>query len=104
LNWGLCIPNGLKVFLEAFESMDKKLKKFVVDRTKKCDNCRYCVQTDKKGTRPLVYITVDYEQEKYNLCPYFPGGSYSWTNINNELVDQIISFLTFMDKFINKEK
>ena len=102
--FGLCIPNGLKVFLEAFESMDLNLKKFFINQTKKCNNCRYCIQTDKTGSRPLVSITVDFQQEKYNLCPYYPGSSYSWTSINNELVEQLISFLTFMDKFINNEK
>jgi hypothetical protein len=100
--FGLCIPNGLKVFLEAFELMDKNLQGFIVKQTKKCNTCRYCVQTDKKGSRPFAYITVNYDKKNYNLCPYFPGYSYCWTSINNDLADQIIEFILFMDKFAKK--
>ena len=99
--FGLCIPNGLKEFLMAFETMEKKLQGFVVENTKKCDSCRYCVQTDKTGSRPFVYITVKYEQKQYNLCPLIPGYTYCWTSIDNELVEQLISFLSFMDRFVN---
>lgn len=61
--FGLCIPNGLKIYLSAFDSMSTKNQSFVVDRTKKCDGCRYCVQTDKTGSRPLVYIQITHEQK-----------------------------------------
>jgi hypothetical protein len=97
--FGLCIPNGLKPYLNAFDSMDKKLQMFIVSRTKKCDGCRYCVQTDKTGSRPFAFIQINYEEKKYNLCPYFPGYSYCWTNIDNDLADQLIEILSFMDKF-----
>jgi hypothetical protein len=100
--FGLCIPNGLKTYLDAFDSMSTKNKSFVVNQTKRCDGCRYCVQTDKTGSRPLAFIQVNYEQKKYNLCPYFPGYCYSWTSINDDLVVQIIEMLSFMDKFIPK--
>ena len=98
--FGLCIPNGLKKILEAFESMDEKLQKFIVKQTKECDSCRYCVQTDKTGSRTFAYVTVDYEQKNYNLCPYFPGYRYCWISINDNLADQLINFLLFMDGFI----
>ena len=100
---GLCIPNGLKVFLEAFESMDKNLQNFIISRTKKCNECRYCVQTDKTKTRPLVCIEIIHEQKEYRLCPYYPGGSYCWARLDDDLVDQLIEFLSFMDKFVNKK-
>jgi NAD-dependent dihydropyrimidine dehydrogenase PreA subunit len=98
--FGLCIPNGLKNYLTAFDSMSAKNRNFVVNHTKKCNGCRYCVQTDKTGSRPLAYIQVNYEQEKYNLCPYFPGYFFSWPSINDDLVDRLIEMLSFMDKFI----
>ena len=100
--FGLCIPNGLKTYLTAFDSMSTKNQSFVVNRTKKCDGCRYCIQTDKTGSRPFAFIQVNHEQKKYNLCPYFPGYCYSWTSINDDLVDQLIEMLSFMDKFMPK--
>jgi|GEM_PF-634196 len=98
---GLCIPNGLKTYLDAFDSMSLKNQGFVVKHAKKCDGCRYCVQTDKTGSRPLAFINVKYAQKEFNLCPYFPGYGFSWRNINDELVDQLIDMLSFMDTFIN---
>ena len=97
--FGLCIPNGMKVYLQAFDSMDNKLQRFVVDRTKKCDVCKYCVQTDKSGTRPLAYIPITYENNQYRLCTYFPGYNYSWNNIDDDLANELINMLSFMDKF-----
>ena len=100
---GLCIPNGLKHFLDNFQSMERKLKDFVVSQTKKCNGCRYCVQTDKTKSRPFVYITINHKKKDYNLCPYFPGYSYSWTKINDEIVEKIINMLKFMDEHIDKK-
>ena len=97
--FGLCIPNGLKPYLEAFDSMDNRIQDFIVKHTKKCDGCRYCVQTDKTGTRPLAIINLAYGSESYNLCPLFPGYSYSWTSIDNDLAEQLIEMLSFMDTF-----
>jgi hypothetical protein len=95
---GLCVPTGLKMFLESFDTMDTNLQEFVVSQTKKCDGCKYCVQTDKTGSRPLAYINVNKGQQ-YNLCPYFPGYQYNWTAIDDKLADQLIGFLSFMDGF-----
>ena len=100
-SFGLCIPYGLKRFLENFDSMSDNVKNFVIGHTKRCDGCRYCVQTDKTGLRPLACIPIVHEQTAYNLCPYFPGYTYCWTSIDENLADQIIAFLTFMDGYAN---
>ena len=71
--------------------MDDKLKSFITGTTKKCDGCRYCVQTDKSGTRPLAAINVD----DHDLCPLFCGFSYT---IDDDLVDNIIELLQFIDE------
>lgn len=96
---GICIPNGLKTYLEHFEEMEAVLKVFVMSKTKKCDGCKYCVQTDKSGQRPLACVNVEYEEKKALLCPYFPGFSYCWTSLDADLADNIIRMLVFMDSF-----
>jgi hypothetical protein len=96
---GLCIPYGMKPFLERFDSMDPGLKEFVIGRTKKCDGCRYCVQTDKSGKRPLARISVSDGNAEYKLCPYYPGYSYTWTAVDESAVNDIIRMLDFMDGF-----
>jgi len=96
---GLCIPNGLKTYLLAFDTMSPKMQRFVTSRTRRCDGCRYCVQTDKTGSRPFATVRVSHEGREYNMCPYFPGGQYSWTSIDDSIVDQLIDMLSFMDGF-----
>ena len=94
---GLCIPGGLKMFLEAFDSADTAVKSFIARRTKKCDGCRYCVQTDKTGNRALAKIPVTHEGQRYDLCPYFPGYNYRWASLDEELAQRLIAMLAFMD-------
>ncbi len=97
---GLCIPHGLKKYLEAFDSMDTGLKGFVAANTKECDACGYCTQTDKTGTRPRACIPVTHNGMKHRLCPFFPGYSFCWTSVNGARVDELIAMLSFMDSFI----
>lgn len=96
---GLCIPYGMKGFLDNFDSMSPRVKAFVIEYTKKCDGCGYCIQTDKTGARPLACTLITYKQTERKLCPYFPGYQYSWTSIDDSLVDDLIEMLAFMDKF-----
>lgn len=100
---GLCIPYGLKPFLEHFDEMGQGNQAFVMERTKRCDGCRYCVQTDKGGKRPLASIPISYEGKEHKLCPYFPGYSYSWTDIDDALVDRLTAFLDFMDAWRGRQ-
>lgn len=94
---GLCIPGGLKPFLEAFSRMEPALQAFVLEHTKRCDGCRYCVQTDRTGTRPLARVPLSHGGETYALCPYFPGYTYSWNSLDDALTDRLTAFLAFMD-------
>ncbi|WP_455619208.1 hypothetical protein [Eisenbergiella sp.] len=101
---GLCIPGGMKPYLENFALMERPLQDFILSRVKRCDGCSYCVQTDKSGKRSLAKIAVSYEGETYSLCPYYPGYSFCWTSIDDALVDHIIAMLDFMDGFVPNKK
>jgi hypothetical protein len=98
--FGLCIPR-MKEILTAFDSMTPGVQDFVVARTKQCDGCRYCVQTDKTGKRPLARITVSYDERELRLCPYFPGYRFCWTSLSDGLVDDMIAMLGFMDRLFD---
>ncbi|MGI6207593.1 MAG: hypothetical protein ACOYEW_05195 [Anaerolineae bacterium] len=97
---GLCIPKGLKPFLEAFDRMDARVKDFVVSRTKKCDGCGYCTQTDKTGTRPRPSVPIEHEGRRYRFCPYFPGYRYCWAEVGEALVDDLTAMMEFMDSML----
>lgn len=95
----MCIPGGMKLYLEHFEEMPSSVRDFVMSRVKRCDGCRYCVQTDKSGKRPLARIPVQYGGEEHGLCPYYPGYRFWWSDIDEALADNIIGLLDFMDRF-----
>lgn len=101
---GVCIPGGMKRYLEHFDEMPANVQDFVISRVKRCDGCRYCVQTDKTGKRPFARIAVQYEGKAYTLCPYYPGYSFWWTGIDDTLSDYIIGLLSFMDRFADGGK
>ena len=87
--------------LENWEKMNEKVLEFVTQTSKKCDNCRYCVSTDKSGKRPLAFKRVG----SYAVCPYFCGFQYSWKHLDDELSGKMIEMLIYIDKtFANKTK
>ncbi|QHQ61892.1 hypothetical protein Ana3638_14800 [Anaerocolumna sedimenticola] len=88
-----------KEVLSAFKSMEEELQDFIIKYNKKCDNCGYCTQTDKTGTRKPNYITVN-KGKDYNLCLLFPGFNYCFTDIQEEVADSMIRCLSFIDKVL----
>ncbi len=77
--------------------MNQQVKDFVISCTKKCDGCRYCVQTDKTGKRPLACISV----EKFKLCPLFAGFQYRWKSLDDRTVRGMIGMLQFIDELFH---
>lgn len=101
---GLCIPGGMMPFLDQFDRMPACVQDFVISRVKRCDGCRYCIQTDKTGKRPLARVAVRYAGEEIGLCPYYPGYRFWWNRIDDALADRLIEFLRFMDVYAPHKK
>lgn len=76
-------------FLNRANELSDEAKRLINEKLKSCDGCRYCVQTDKSGTRPLAAVTVDGVAK----CPYFPSFSLRWHEVNDVLIKQIESVL-----------
>lgn len=89
------MPEYKKV-LSSYENIPADTIKFICDNTKTCDGCRYCVQTDKTGTRPLACVKINGTSK----CPYYPGFSYRWRNIFPGLTDNVIKLLETVDGII----
>ncbi len=98
--FGLCIPR-MEEILTAFDRLPPRVQDFVVARTKNCDECRYCVQTDITGKRPLANVMVNYDGRGIHLCPYFPGYNYCWTELSDGLVDELMAMLGAMDQLFD---
>jgi len=99
--YGLCIPR-MKEILTAFDTLPARVQHFVAMRTKACDGCRYCVQTDKTGKRPLANIRVAHDGRTLRLCPYYPGYSYCWSQLSDEIVDDMIAMLEAMNRLFDR--
>ncbi|HWT27234.1 MAG TPA: hypothetical protein VN131_04780 [Mobilitalea sp.] len=96
---------GLRIpyFAELLKKMDQaedKVKQIVVNRSKKCDDCGYCIQTDKTGKRPKIYIPVTYGDQQYNICSLFCGFNYRWRVLEDYKVDEFLCLLTFINSVL----
>lgn len=95
----LRIPYFMEI-LKNNEKMNEQVKNFVVSTTKKCDGCRYCIQTDKTGKRPFAYISIN----EYRLCPLFAGFQYRWKTLNDKTVEGMVELLKFIDEIFSDRK
>ncbi len=82
--------------LARFDQLSEASQRMILTHTKRCDSCRYCVQTDKTGTRPLAALPLDEEK----LCSYFPGFSYARSELTMEEAEGIIALLTDMEAML----
>lgn len=90
---------NMKSILQSFDKLSPRIQSFIINTNKKCNNCKYCVQTDKTGLKPKAYTKVDYENKSYLLCPYYPGFSYSFRDVTIEDSETFIEFLKVIEKF-----
>lgn len=93
--YALRVPE-FKKLLGHFSDMPPQVRSLVVRHTKHCDNCGYCTQTDKTGTRPKAFVAVEHEG-KHALCTMFPGFGYTWRELDEPLVSAFKDFLLFID-------
>lgn len=90
----------MPMFRDVLASADKLPEdtvKFIASHTKSCDGCRYCVQTDKTGTRPLASVKFG-EKKK---CPLYPGFTMNWRGLSRELAENILATLDAVDKLLD---
>ncbi len=85
--------------LKRLDELSEKTKRLILLRTKICDGCRYCVQTDKTGKRPLAAIKLS---DGTRRCPYYPGFNYAYEWLKKEDVDDILAFLTDLEQVITR--
>ena len=85
--------------LKHFDVLSENTRELILRRTKLCDGCRYCIQTDKTGKRPLAAIMLI---DGTKRCPYYPGFYFTFESLYKKNVDCIISFLKDLENVIIK--
>ena len=82
--------------LKRCDQLSKKTQQMILTHVKHCDGCRYCVQTDKTGKRPLAAIPLGGEK----LCPLFPGFSFARSELTMDETEGTIALLTDMERML----
>lgn len=85
-----------KTILEHSNEIPVETAKFISDWTKTCDGCRYCIQTDKTGTRPLAAININGSKK----CPYYPAFYMNWRDLSPELSANILAVLEAVEQIL----
>lgn len=66
--------------IKSYGNMDDELKGLIFERTKTCDGCGYCTQTDKTGKRPRLALPLEFNGETLVKCPLFPVIAWNYTD------------------------
>ena len=90
-------PHFSKV-LKFYDQMEADLKAMVFHRTKLCDGCGYCVQTDKTGKRPRLALLLELNGDTKPKCPLFP--SFAWSSVNREMISKVKNLLEFAERVL----
>lgn len=85
--------------LKHFDTLLENTKELILRRTKQCDGCRYCIQVDKTGKRPIAAIKL---MDGTLRCPYYPGFNFTYEILTKKDVDGVIALLTDLEKVVKK--
>lgn len=85
-----------KAVLSRIGEFDEQSGKFILSRTKSCDNCHYCIQTDKSGKRPIAAIGTANGAK----CPLFPGFGFIWYELDEELCEKLLTTIDNINKVL----
>lgn len=88
----------LSKVLKYYGQMDDELKALVFNRTKICDGCGYCTQTDKSGKRKHLALTLELDGEIKPKCPLFP--SFVWDHVNGKIIKLIKKLYDFSEEIL----
>ena len=64
--------SDFQAVFDQFATMSDGLKQMIMDRATRCSGCRYCVQTDKTGTKPIAVSRVTFQGVDKAVCSYYP--------------------------------
>ncbi len=89
------VPQFSKL-IKSYDKMDNDLKALVFYRTKNCDGCGYCIQTDKSGKRPKLALNLKLKEQTLLKCPLFPA--IGWFNTDEEMINIVKKLFDFSEE------
>ena len=79
-----------------YDQMEYALGELCYTRTKICDNCGYCTQTDKSGKREKLALPLKYPGGVTLKCPLWPW--FTWNELNEETLEKIKKLFLFAEE------
>jgi hypothetical protein len=86
--------------IKSYEKMDDELKALVFYRTKICDGCGYCNQTDKTGKRPRLALSLTLNGKTLSKCPLYPA--LVWHNVDEAMIAVVKKLYDFANDTLYK--
>lgn len=97
-------PSKFRLFIQRvrdviadFDNLNPVIQKFIINNHARCNNCGYCTQRSRGRQKPYT-IYARFEDHNHALCPINYVYTYYWTQINDELVECMIAFLTYFEE------
>jgi hypothetical protein len=78
---------NFRTLLLQYEVLEDDLKSVIFYSMKTCDNCGYCTQTDKSGTRQVMSTVRQYKEKSLLKCPLFPN--LEWYDLDSNTITNI---------------
>ncbi|MCL2498276.1 MAG: hypothetical protein FWF06_06675 [Symbiobacteriaceae bacterium] len=85
------------VFAE-FESMSDGLREMIMEKASKCSGCKYCIQTDKTGSKPLAVSHLQHRGVTKAVCSYYPF--WALHEVSSERAEQLIELMQIADRVL----
>lgn len=82
--------------IKSYDKMDNELKELVFHRTKNCDGCGYCNQTDKTGKRPILALPLTLNEKTLSKCPLYPA--FVWHDTDETMINVIKKLYDFAEE------
>ncbi len=76
LSFSFGVPK-FRILFNGYSTLDEDLRKLIFERTKACDDCGYCTQTDKTGTKKKFAAELHYNGLSSVKCPFFPNLNFT---------------------------
>lgn len=90
---------GAKAMLMDFDSLSKKVKRYLIKSCRPCNSCKLCT----KGGKVSAYtVDVEYKGEKLSICPSFPN--IEWLEVDEEFMDALMEYIELQEVYGNRKK
>ena len=87
---------SFRLLLGHYEEMEYALKELCFMRTKVCDNCGYCTQTDKSGKRSKLALPLKYPDGVLLKCPLWPW--FTWNDPDQDTIAKMKKLFLFAEE------